>query len=128
MLKVVTLFWLLDSLSCSMCRDYPCGIGEEYLACAKMVGKILQGVSSSADKIEVRRIGEVDNEMDPVGLVYPADKSIAAVVFPIAESLKQVCIVASKLILCIRIECFIGSNYWIFLEALHIEAVEMVIC
>lgn len=56
-----------------------------------MVGKILQAVSSSADKVEVRRIGELDNEQDPVGLVYPADKSIAAVVFPIAESLKQVC-------------------------------------
>jgi hypothetical protein len=55
-----------------------------------MVAKILQAVSPSADKVEVRRIGEVDNEMDPVGLVYPADKSIAAVVFPIAESLKQV--------------------------------------
>ena len=56
-----------------------------------MVGKILQTASPFADKIEVRRIGEMDNEMDPVGLVYPADKSIAAVVFPIAESLKQVC-------------------------------------
>ncbi|KAG0576040.1 hypothetical protein KC19_5G050400 [Ceratodon purpureus] len=76
-------------------RDYPCGIGEEYLACAKMVGKILQAVSPSA-KIEVRRIGEVDNEMDPVGLVYPSNKSIAAVVFPIAESLKQVRAIASK--------------------------------
>lgn len=56
-----------------------------------MVGKIFQTISPSADKVETRRIGEVDNEMDPVGLVYPADKSIAAVVFPIAESLKQVC-------------------------------------
>lgn len=77
-------------------RDYPCGIGEEYAACAKMVGKILQTVSPSADKVEVRRIGEVDNEMDPVGLVYPTNKSIAAVVFPIAESLKQVRSLASK--------------------------------
>jgi hypothetical protein len=76
--------------SCCTCRDYPCGIGEEYLACVKKVAKILQAVSPSADKVEVRRIGEVDNEMDPVGLVYPADKSIAAVVFPISESLKQV--------------------------------------
>jgi hypothetical protein len=56
----------------------------------KKVAKILQAVSPSSDKVEVRRVGEVDNEMDTVGLVYPADKSIAAVVFPISESLKQV--------------------------------------
>lgn len=77
-------------------RDYPCGIGAEYLACVKMVGKIFQTISPSADKVETRRIGEVDNEMDPVGLVYPADKSIAAVVFPIAESLKQIRSLASS--------------------------------
>jgi len=61
-----------------------------------MVGKILQTMSPKADKVEVRRIGELDNEMDPVGLVYPSDKSIAAVVFPIAESLKQVCTLNPK--------------------------------
>lgn len=61
-----------------------------------MVGKIFQTISPSADKVETRRIGEVDNEMDPVGLVYPADKSIAAVVFPIAESLKQIRSLASS--------------------------------
>lgn len=60
------------------------------MACAKMVGRMLKAISPSADKLESRRIGERDNEMDPVGLVYPSDKSIAAVVFPIAESLKEV--------------------------------------
>lgn len=60
------------------------------MACAKMVGRMLKAICPSADKLESRRIGERDNEMDPVGLVYPSDKSIAAVVFPIAESLKQV--------------------------------------
>jgi hypothetical protein len=33
--------------------------------------------------------------MDPVGLLYLADKSIAAIIFPIAEALKQVSLITA---------------------------------
>ena len=84
-----------------------------------MVRKILQAVSPSADKVEVRRIGEANNEMDPVGLVYPSDKSIAAVVFPIAESLKQVCTAALNVIPVITIECLIAFSLIMDLSRIH---------
>ncbi|KAJ7547776.1 hypothetical protein O6H91_08G104000 [Diphasiastrum complanatum] len=73
-------------------RDYPCGISQEFQACCKVVASLLQESRSLDQKTEIvtRRIGEVQNEMDPVGLLYPSDKSIAAIVFPIAETLKQV--------------------------------------
>ncbi|CAK9193175.1 unnamed protein product [Sphagnum jensenii] len=79
-------------------RDYPCGIRDEFIACSKMIAAMFKSMSPLGDKDEVltRRIGEKDNEMDPVGLLYPADKSIAAIVFPIAETLKQVRSLASS--------------------------------
>ncbi|KAH9576653.1 hypothetical protein CY35_01G173900 [Sphagnum magellanicum] len=79
-------------------RDYPCGIRDEFIACSKMITAMFKSMSPLGDKDEVltRRIGEKDNEMDPVGLLYPADKSIAAIVFPIAETLKQVRSLASS--------------------------------
>jgi hypothetical protein len=63
-----------------------------------MITAMFKSMSPLGDKDEVltRRIGEKDNEMDPVGLLYPADKSIAAIVFPIAETLKQVRSLASS--------------------------------
>ncbi|OAE22787.1 hypothetical protein AXG93_2035s1710 [Marchantia polymorpha subsp. ruderalis] len=47
-------------------------------------------------EIVSRRIGEADNEQDPVGLMYPTSKSVAAIIFPIAETLKQVRSLAEK--------------------------------
>ncbi|XP_024520567.1 uncharacterized protein LOC112342666 [Selaginella moellendorffii] len=70
-------------------RDYPCGVGEEFQACSKMVTAIFCGMQEG-QAVDSRRIGEVENEMDPVGLIYPSSKTIAAVVFPIAETLNQI--------------------------------------
>ncbi|EFJ07225.1 hypothetical protein SELMODRAFT_429956 [Selaginella moellendorffii] len=71
-------------------RDYPCGVGEEFQACSKMVTAIFRGMQEGGQALDSRRIGEVENEMDPVGLIYPSSKTIAAVVFPIAETLNQI--------------------------------------
>lgn len=73
-------------------RDYPCSITDEFMACSKVCAAILRGLHNEKDEVEVRtkRIGEFENEMDPVAVLYPSDKSIAAVVFPIAETLNQI--------------------------------------
>lgn len=57
-----------------------------------MVSAILKDLPPAEPKVEIlsRAIGEVENEQDPVGLLYPSDKSISAVIFPIAETLKKV--------------------------------------
>lgn len=47
-------------------------------------------MTGKEEEIVSRRIGETENEQDPVGLLYPTSKSVAAIVFPIAETLKQV--------------------------------------
>ncbi|CAM6125205.1 unnamed protein product [Calypogeia fissa] len=75
-------------------RDYPCGIGEEFAICQKVVSAFFK--QKEKTELVSRRIGEADNEMDPVGLIYPSDKSIAAIIFPIAETLKQIESLASK--------------------------------
>ncbi len=49
------------------------------------------------DEVVTCRIGEKDNEMDLIGLLYPAGKSIAAVIFPIAETPKWVSLITRKL-------------------------------
>ncbi|CAM6018674.1 unnamed protein product [Sphagnum balticum] len=36
--------------------------------------------------------------MDPVGLLYLADKSIAAIIFPLAETLKQVSLITAAVV------------------------------
>ena len=53
-----------------------------------IVKKLANG--SGSGEVLLKRIGEIENEMDPVAVLYPSDKSIAAVVFPIAETLNQV--------------------------------------
>jgi hypothetical protein len=51
---------------------------------------IFKLMSLLGDKGEVvtHCIGEKGNEMNLIGLLYPAEKSIAAVIFPIVEPLK----------------------------------------
>ncbi|MCO5610430.1 hypothetical protein L7F22_064667 [Adiantum nelumboides] len=73
-------------------RDYPCSIRDEFMAACKVTKSILKrlGGREGNEEILVKRIGELDNEMDPVAALYPLDKSIAAIVFPIAETLKQI--------------------------------------
>ncbi len=75
-----------------------------------MITAMFKSMSPLGDKDEVltRRIGEKDNEMDPVGLLYPADKSIAAIVFPIAETLKQVSLITAAVL---------SGRLYVFLEA-----------
>ncbi|GAQ83847.1 hypothetical protein KFL_001640220 [Klebsormidium nitens] len=68
-------------------RDYPCSMKEEFEVAVKVASKILQVGGS---EVRFRKIGERDQEMDPVGLVSTADKRLAAVVYPIAETLKQI--------------------------------------
>jgi hypothetical protein len=60
---------------------------EEFEVAVKAASKILK---SGSNEVRVRKIGERDQEMDPVGLVSTADKKVAAIVYPIAETLKQV--------------------------------------
>jgi len=73
-------------------RDYPCGIREEFNACSKVVASILQGLQVAGEnaKIQSKPFGEIENEMDPMAVLYPSNKSVAAVVFPISDTLKQV--------------------------------------
>ncbi|KAI5073154.1 hypothetical protein GOP47_0011167 [Adiantum capillus-veneris] len=73
-------------------RDYPCSIRDEFMACCKVTTSILKRLNNrdGNEEILVKRIGELENEMDPVAALYPLDKSIAAIVFPIAETLKQI--------------------------------------
>ncbi|KAH7447390.1 hypothetical protein KP509_01G104600 [Ceratopteris richardii] len=73
-------------------RDYPCSIRDEFIACCKLTTSILKGLGDTDrnDEVLVKRIGELENEMDPVAALYPSDKSIVAVVFPISETLKQI--------------------------------------
>lgn len=73
-------------------RDYPCSIKDEFMACCKVTTSILKRLGSGKgnDEVVVKRIGELENEMDPVALLYPSDKSVAAIVFPISETLKQI--------------------------------------
>jgi hypothetical protein len=75
-----------------------------------MITAMFKSMSPLGDKDEVltRRIGEKDNEMDPVGLLYPADKSIAAIIFPIAETLKQVSLITAAVL---------SGRLYVFLEA-----------
>ncbi|KAG6546740.1 hypothetical protein Mapa_011929 [Marchantia paleacea] len=76
-------------------RDYACGIREEFQACCKVVTGMFKEMTGN-EEIVSRRIGEAENEQDPVGLLYPASKSVAAIIFPIAETLKQVRSLAEK--------------------------------
>lgn len=72
-------------------RDYPCSIKDEFMACCKVTTSILKRLGSGiGNDVVVKRIGELENEMDPVALLYPSDKSVAAIVFPISETLKQI--------------------------------------
>eukprot|EP00245_Coleochaete_scutata_P000786 TRINITY_DN1094_c3_g1_i1.p1 TRINITY_DN1094_c3_g1~~TRINITY_DN1094_c3_g1_i1.p1 ORF type:complete len:410 (-),score=51.60 TRINITY_DN1094_c3_g1_i1:37-1266(-) len=70
-------------------RDYPCSIREEFISAKDVMTAVMRGAIGGAD-VSFRRIGEAENEMDPVGLLSAADKTVGAVVFPIAESLKQI--------------------------------------
>ncbi|GLJ28600.1 hypothetical protein SUGI_0563590 [Cryptomeria japonica] len=73
-------------------RDYPCGIREEFNACSRVVTSILQGlqVTEGSAKILSRPFGEFENEMDPMAVLYPTNSSVASIVFPISDSLKQI--------------------------------------
>lgn len=77
-------------------RDYPCGIREEFNACSKVVASILQGLQVAGEnaKILSKPFGEIENEMDPMSVLYPSNKSVAAVVFPISDTLKQIRLLA----------------------------------
>jgi hypothetical protein len=58
---------------------------------------MFKSMSLLGDKGEVVtcHIGEKDNEMDLIGLLYPAQKSIAAIIFPIVETLKRVSLITA---------------------------------
>eukprot|EP00252_Welwitschia_mirabilis_P023727 TRINITY_DN6784_c0_g1_i7.p1 TRINITY_DN6784_c0_g1~~TRINITY_DN6784_c0_g1_i7.p1 ORF type:complete len:266 (+),score=73.14 TRINITY_DN6784_c0_g1_i7:356-1153(+) len=73
-------------------RDYPCGIRAEFNACYKVMVSILQqlDIVGEGTQIMSRPFGETDNEMDPMVLLYPSNKSLASVVFPISETLKKI--------------------------------------
>lgn len=73
-------------------RDYPCGIREEFNACSRVVTSILQGlqVTEGSSKILSKPFGEFESEMDPMAVLYPTNNSVAAIVFPISDTLKQI--------------------------------------
>ena len=73
-------------------QDYPCGIREEFNACSRVVTSILQGlqVTEGSSKILSKPFGEFESEMDPMAVLYPTNNSVAAIVFPISDTLKQV--------------------------------------
>lgn len=71
-------------------QDYPCTIRDEYRSCAAMTTEILKQLHQpKGGEVVSRPFNDGGGVSDPIGLYYPEDKSHMAVVFPTAESLKQ---------------------------------------
>lgn len=77
--------------------QYPCSLQREFECACSLTSSILQRVIGSNDvEITVKRIDDGGVEGEPCAVLYPAEsKSIAAVVYPTAERMKQIQSLAS---------------------------------
>lgn len=70
--------------------DYPCSLQKEFDTACALTRSLLQRLLGGGLDIKARRIDDGGVEGEPCAVLYPEDRSIAAVVFPTADRLKQI--------------------------------------
>jgi hypothetical protein len=63
---------------------------EEFNLCVTLVIQLVHGLKGSSDEIQMMRVNNGDNNGEPCAVIYPKNKSLVAVVFPISENLKMI--------------------------------------
>ncbi|PSC76084.1 Conserved oligomeric Golgi complex subunit 6 [Micractinium conductrix] len=69
--------------------DYPCSLQKEFDTVCALTKSLMQRLMAPGTEILAKRIDDGGVEGEPSGVLYPADKSFLAVVFPTADRLKE---------------------------------------
>lgn len=70
--------------------DYPCSLQKEFDTACALARSLLQRLLGDGRDVKAKRIDDGGVEGEPCAVLYPEDRSIAAVVFPTADRLKQI--------------------------------------
>ncbi|KAL4421315.1 hypothetical protein ABPG75_010606 [Micractinium tetrahymenae] len=76
--------------------DYPCSLQKEFDTACALTRSLLQRLLGAEVELKAKRIDDGGVEGEPCAVLYPEDRSIAAVVFPTADRLKQIQVLAKE--------------------------------